>query len=57
MSEAPVRGARERLRPEGAAGLPYWNRDEWDVLLSDGGVYRIFRDRDTDTWFIDGIVD
>ena len=38
-------------------GLPSWNRDEWDVSLSDGGVYRIFRDRDTDTWFIDGIVD
>ena len=35
----------------------YWNRDEWDVALSDRGVYRIFRDRDTDTWFIDGIVD
>jgi hypothetical protein len=34
-----------------------WNRDEWDVSLSDGGVYRIFRDRDTDAWFIDGIVD
>ena len=37
--------------------LPSWDRDEWDVSLSDGGVYRIFRDRDTDGWFIDGIVD
>jgi protein ImuB len=37
--------------------LPYWNRDEWDVALSDGGVYRIFRDRDTDAWFVDGIFD
>ena len=35
----------------------YWNRDEWDVSLSDGGVYRIFRDRETDGWFIDGIFD
>jgi hypothetical protein len=34
-----------------------WNRDEWDVSLSDGGVYRIFRDRDTDGWFIDGVFD
>jgi protein ImuB len=34
-----------------------WSRDEWDVSLSDGGVYRIFRDRDTDGWFIDGIFD
>jgi hypothetical protein len=37
--------------------LPSWNRDEWDVSLSDGGAYRIFRDRDTDAWFIDGIFD
>src|SRR2546425_1235825 len=34
-----------------------WNRDEWDVALTDGAVYRIFRDRDTDAWFIDAIVD
>ena len=34
-----------------------WNRDEWDVALADGSVYRIFRERDTDRWFIDGIVD
>ncbi|HEY3043029.1 MAG TPA: hypothetical protein VGJ39_03340 [Vicinamibacterales bacterium] len=35
----------------------YWNRDEWDVALSDGAVYRIFQDRDTEGWFIDAIVD
>jgi protein ImuB len=34
-----------------------WNRDEWDVSLSDGAVYRVFRDRDADRWFIDAIVD
>jgi protein ImuB len=34
-----------------------WDRDEWDVALADGGVYRVFRDRETDGWFIDGIVD
>jgi protein ImuB len=34
-----------------------WNRDEWDVSLNDGGVYRIFRDRERDAWFIDAIVD
>jgi protein ImuB len=37
--------------------LPSWNRDEWDVVLSDGAVYRIFQDRDTDSWYIDAIVD
>ena len=34
-----------------------WDRDEWDVSLSDGAVYRVFRDRDADRWFIDAIVD
>jgi protein ImuB len=34
-----------------------WNRDEWDVSLSDRAVYRIFRDRETNGWFIDAIVD
>jgi protein ImuB len=34
-----------------------WDRDEWDVSLSDGAIYRLFRDRDTDGWFIDAIVD
>ena len=37
--------------------LPHWNRDEWDVALNDGAVYRIFQDRVTDAWFIDAIVD
>jgi protein ImuB len=34
-----------------------WNRDEWDVNLSDGGVYRIYRDRERDRWFVDGVID
>ena len=34
-----------------------WDRDEWDVELSDGGLYRIFRDRVSDHWFMEGVVD
>ena len=34
-----------------------WDRDEWDVTLTDGATYRLFRDRSTDAWFIEGIVD
>jgi protein ImuB len=34
-----------------------WERDEWDVTLSDEATYRIFRERDTDAWFIEGVVD
>ena len=34
-----------------------WDRDEWDVSLSDGAVYRVCRDRGANRWFIDAIVD
>jgi protein ImuB len=40
-----------------AGGTGAWDRDEWDVALNDGAVYRIFRDRSTDAWFIEAIVD
>ncbi len=33
-----------------------WNKDEWDVGLPDG-VYRIYRDRDSNQWFLEGILD
>lgn len=34
-----------------------WARDEWDVSAEDGTTFRIFRERDTDRWFVEGIVD
>jgi protein ImuB len=34
-----------------------WNRDEWDVSLSDGAICRIFQDRITTRWFLDGVYD
>ena len=34
-----------------------WDRDEWDVTLNDGATYRVFRERDSDHWFLEGIVD
>jgi protein ImuB len=35
----------------------HWNRDEWDVALSDGTVCRVFRDRGSGQWFMDGMFD
>jgi protein ImuB len=32
-------------------------RDYWDVELAGSGIYRIFRDRATGSWFADGIYD
>jgi hypothetical protein len=52
---APPRREPNQLHERAKAGP--WSRDEWDVALADGAVYRIFRDRVTDAWFIDGVVD
>jgi hypothetical protein len=34
-----------------------WDRDEWDVELAGGAVYRLARDRTTERWEIEGILD
>jgi protein ImuB len=34
-----------------------WDRDEWDVALSDGAVCRLFCDRESGLWFLEGVVD
>ncbi len=42
---------------EGWWGEDPVERDYWDVELSGGGLYRIFRDRGSKEWFADGIYD
>jgi protein ImuB len=39
------------------AAATAWDRDEWDVALSDGSFCRIFRDRVTGRWFLEGVLD
>jgi hypothetical protein len=34
-----------------------WDRDEWDVLLTDGVACRIFLERDVGQWFVEGTFD
>jgi hypothetical protein len=34
-----------------------WDRDEWDVALAEGPTYRLFRERHSDKWFLEGVVD
>ena len=73
QSSIEVRSADERRRPvldthedcgPSASGVgvgPHaskeWDRDEWDVSLSNGAVCRIFQNRDTGRWFIDALAD
>jgi protein ImuB len=34
-----------------------WNRDEWDVALADGTICRLFQQRESGTWFMEGVMD
>ena len=34
-----------------------WDRDEWDVELSTGDIYRMARHRSTGQWEVEGILD
>ena len=60
VSAAGVRGAVvDRAGPWRASG-DWWDvaysREEWDIALV-GGVYRIFRDRLRESWFVEGELD
>ena len=35
----------------------HWDRDEWDVSFSDGASCRLYRERDSERWFIEGVFD
>jgi len=54
QNREPEAGSRE-LRDEGQRRP--WDRDEWDVALADGPTYRLFRERHTNRWFLEGVVD
>ena len=60
VAAGAVRGAvRDRAGPWRASGDWWdvvWSREEWDVAL-DAGVYRIFRDRLRNEWFVEGELD
>jgi protein ImuB len=34
-----------------------WDRDEWDVAVESGVIYRLTRDRVTERWEVEGVVD
>jgi len=59
---SPVKG-RMKSEPAGspAAGLSgsqgAWDRDEWDVAMTDGTVYRLVVEREVGQWFLEGVID
>jgi len=61
VAAAGIRGTvLDRAGPWRASGDWWdaaWSREEWDVLLSTAGVYRIFRDLARGEWFVEGELD
>src|SRR5262245_5907238 len=61
VSAGAVRGeVADRAGPGRASGDWWdvaWSREEWDVALAAGGLYRIFHDRLRDAWFVEGELD
>jgi hypothetical protein len=53
----PWRSSGDWWSSETCPAFQAFDRDEWDVALSDGVLYRIFRDRTANSWFIDAVVD
>jgi protein ImuB len=35
----------------------HWDRDEWDVSFSDGATCRLFKERESERWFMEGVFD
>jgi protein ImuB len=61
VAAAGIRGAvLDRAGPWRASGDWWdaaWSREEWDVLLFSGGLYRIFRDLVRGEWLVEGELD
>jgi protein ImuB len=61
LAAGVVRGAvTDRAGPWRASGDWWdvaWSREEWDVAVGPGGVYRIFRDTLRGAWFVEGELD
>ena len=51
MAKGPWRTSGEWWRQDA------WNRDEWDVALEAGGVYRVFQEIEPGRWFVEGSYD
>ena len=49
--------AEPRPGTASSRAIPAWDRDEWDVTLADGATYRLFTERGTRAWFVDGLFD
>ena len=55
--ESRIPSPGSRVPSPGSRAPDPWDRDEWDVALADGPTYRLIRERHSDKWFLEGVVD
>jgi protein ImuB len=56
MAKGPWRTSGEWWL-EGTGNAGAWNRDEWDIALESGALYRLFHEAAGGRWFIEGSYD
>ncbi len=57
MAKGPWRTSGDWWRNGSDPATASWNRDEWDVALESGGLYRLYVDVDSGRWFAEGSYD
>ena len=60
QSAGPWRTSGDWWEPpgtQGTSGTSAWDRDEWDVAMNDGTVYRLAVERGVGQWFLEGVID
>lgn len=48
---------REHLAEAASGREGGWDRDEWDVAMQDGTIYRLVVEREVGQWFLEGVID
>ena len=59
-SARPQSGERRRdpgRRINSEPSSEAWDRDEWDVAMNDGTIYRLVVEREVGQWFLEGVID
>jgi protein ImuB len=57
VREPPGERRRDHHAAAGFGGDGGWDRDEWEVAMNDGTVYRLVVERSIGQWFVEGVID